>query len=111
MTEEIKTEVKEEKKVCNCKELKLFLLVILASFFGCLVALCIFAAATKPQLPPMPPKMYGPAAVGHFGHGKFKHHKKMKFEKRMKKFGEIPNRPEFKGENFPQDIDIPPVKD
>ena len=48
MTDEIKT----EKKECCCKELKGFLLTILASFLGCLVALCLYSAATKPQLPP-----------------------------------------------------------
>jgi len=50
MTEEIKQEKKEQK--CECKELKAFLLMILASFLGALVALCIYGAATRPQLPP-----------------------------------------------------------
>ena len=49
MTEEIK----EEKKCCS-KDLKTFLLMILASFLGTLVALCIYSAATKPQIPPCP---------------------------------------------------------
>ena len=55
MTEEIK----EEKK-CNCcisPEYKQFLLTILAAFLGCLVALCLYNAAVKPQLPPV---MYNP---------------------------------------------------
>ena len=48
-------EIKTETKGCNCdkKELSRFLLVILGSFLGCLVALCLFSAVKKPQ-PPMP---------------------------------------------------------
>jgi hypothetical protein len=57
MTEEIKNEVLEEKKECKCrKELKMFLLTILGSFLGCLVALTLFTAAIKPQ-PPMPQQL------------------------------------------------------
>lgn len=51
MTEEIK----ENEKQCNCclsPEYKQFLATILASFLGCLVALCLYSAATRPQLPP-----------------------------------------------------------
>lgn len=57
MTEEIKNEeIKNEKCTCDKKALKIFLLNILGSFLGCLVALCVFSAAVKPQLPP-PPQM------------------------------------------------------
>jgi hypothetical protein len=59
MAEEIKTEIVEDKKECKCrKELKLFLLMILGSFLGCLVALTLFTASIKPQAPqpPMPPQ-------------------------------------------------------
>ncbi len=49
-------EIKEEKKECKCsKELKMFLLTILGSFLGCLVALCLFTAAVKPQTQPPHP--------------------------------------------------------
>lgn len=57
MTEEIKNEeIKDEKCKCDKKALKIFLLNILGSFLGCLVALCVFSAAVRPQLPP-PPQM------------------------------------------------------
>lgn len=58
-------EIKNEKHVCNCekKELCRFLLTILGSFLGCLVALCLFSAVNKPQppVPPMPPRFEAPA--------------------------------------------------
>lgn len=67
MTEEIKQET------CNCEkwsvgpEFKQFLLMILASFLGCLIALCLYSAAIKPQkhcpCPPPPPRY---EAVRHF---------------------------------------------
>lgn len=44
-------EIKEEKVIIS-KEYKCFLLNILGSFLGCLVALCLFSAAVKPQTPP-----------------------------------------------------------
>lgn len=57
MTEEIR----EEKHTCGCekRELKRFLLTILGSFLGCLVALCLYGATIKPQPPimPHPPRM------------------------------------------------------
>ena len=59
MTEEIK----EEKK-CNCcisPEYKQFLLTILASFLGCLVALCLYNASVKPKYPPAP--NFGPCPI------------------------------------------------
>lgn len=70
MTEEIKN---EEVKECKCdkKALKIFLLNILGSFLGCLVALCVFSAAVKPQLPPPPqmpcPRMEQPGFHHQFG--------------------------------------------
>ena len=76
MTEEIK----EEKK-CNCcisPEYKQFLLTILAAFLGCLVALCLYNAARKPQLPPMPMPYYGqpcPIQKMHKFDRGFQHHK------------------------------------
>lgn len=50
-------EIREEKKTCNCdkRELRRFLLTILGSFLGCLVALCLFGAVNKPQSPVVPP--------------------------------------------------------
>jgi hypothetical protein len=62
MADEIKNEINEEKKECRCrKELKLFLLMILGSFLGCLVALTLFTAAIKPNVPPAPqPQMQPP---------------------------------------------------
>lgn len=50
MSDEIKEEFKNDKREHKCtKELKMFLLMILGSFLGCLVALCLFTAAVKPQ--------------------------------------------------------------
>ena len=72
MSEEIKEEQKNEKCECKGKCVKVFLLGVLASFFGCLVALCLFAAATKPVMPPQP-MMFGPPQAQQFHHGKFKH--------------------------------------
>jgi len=81
MTEEIKQEIKEER----CKCLTFFLLNILASFLGCLVALCIYNAATKPQFPPIMIKGPCPIMQQNFhrehhpnfrgGHHDFKFHK------------------------------------
>lgn len=83
--EEIKTETKE----CNCdkKELSRFLLVILGSFLGCLVALCLFSAVNKPQpprpMPMMPPQFAAPAPHHHMDchcrhhHGDFRPDKKI----------------------------------
>ncbi len=64
MTEEIKEE-KQEKFVLS-PDLKQFLLTILASFLGCLVALCLYSSAVKPKFkhcPPPPPRF---EAVRHF---------------------------------------------
>ena len=57
MTEEIKEEVKNEKRCCYCisEGYKRFLLTILGSFVGCLIALCLYNASVGfPQLPPPP---------------------------------------------------------
>ena len=113
MSEEIKTEIQEEKKdekKCDCGctcALKAFFLVVCGSFLGCLVALCLFSAAVKPKMPPMPPQMLGPAPFQQVEHGKFGHQKGMRpeFKKRdfdgrpdMKKFpeGMAPKKAEFK---------------
>ena len=78
MSEEIKEELKQKTdKKCECtgKCIKVFLLGIFASFLGCLLALLIFGAATKPKMPPAP-MMFGPPQAQQsqmFHHGKFKH--------------------------------------
>ena len=77
MTEEIKTEEKKECECgcdCKCEALKKFLLMVLASFLGTLVALCLFTAAIKPKMPPMP-QMRGPVPMQQFEHGKFDHNR------------------------------------
>ena len=74
MTEEIKEELKEQKtKICNCDGtcIKVFLLGILASFFGCLLALLLFSATVKPKMPPAP-MMFGPPQAQQIHHGKFR---------------------------------------
>ncbi len=62
MTEEIKNE--------NRDCLKGFLLMVLASFLGTLVALCLFSAAVKPQFPPQP-MMQGPCPIQKMHHPNF----------------------------------------
>lgn len=99
MTEEIK----EEKK-CNCcisPEYKQFLLTILASFLGCLVALCLYSAAMKPQLPP-PPCGGCPIKKMHQFHKGFpdKHFQKH----RIHRHGE------FKPDQMRRNGEFPPVK-
>jgi len=81
MTDEINTEIKEEKRCgCDKKALKIFLLNILGSFLGCLVALCLYNAAVRPQMPPCPMKAPCPIQQMHhqkdFGqHKDFRGHK------------------------------------
>ena len=112
MSEEIKEELKEEKcKKCDGKCVKVFLLGILASFLGCLLALLIFSAATRPKMPPAP-MMFGPPRAQQvqmfhpekFRHGEFRGPKsefrhKFRGEKFKKNFDEkmIPRgpRPDF----------------
>lgn len=86
MTDEIKEEIKEEKK-CNCcisADYKRFLLTILASFVGCLIALCLYNASVKPPMPPQPcpiVRMEVPQFEHHRGpHPNFEH---KKFDKKF----------------------------
>ena len=75
MSEEIKEEVnaeKQEKCECKGKCIKIFLLGILASFLGCLVALCLFSAVKRPPMPPQK-MMFGPPHVQQIHNEKFKH--------------------------------------
>ncbi|MBQ7449955.1 hypothetical protein IJS77_00945 [bacterium] len=76
MSEEIK---EEQTKKCECKGkcVKIFLMSVLASFLGCLIALCIFSAATKPKFPPQP-MMHGPMYIQNIGHGFNPHQKHFK---------------------------------
>ena len=106
MTEEIKPEIeKKEKKECCCDCLKKFLLTSLAAFFGCLVALCLYGAATRPSFPP-PMMMKGPNQMRPFEHGKFDRHQVnpaiMKGQRPEKKFDK---RDENKGEKWDKDFD------
>ena len=65
------------------------MLTVLGSFLGCLVALCLYNAATRPQLPP--PPMQGPFPIQNFEHKKFNHHPDFR--------GQRPNMPpQFRGE-------------
>ena len=50
-------------------EYKRFLLTILASFLGCLVALCLYGATIKPTFSPPPINPY--YQMQRFDHGKF----------------------------------------
>lgn len=110
MTEEIKTEIetkeeKTEEKKCCCECLKKFLLTSLAAFFGCLVALCLYSAATRPQFPP-PPMMKGPHQMRPFEHGRFDRHQasppEMKGQRPEKKFDKKGG---FKDEKWKKDFD------
>ena len=73
MTEEIKEvsveEPKKEKKEFMSDEYKRFLLTILASFLGCLVALCLYGATIKPTFSPPPINPY--YQMQRFDHDKF----------------------------------------
>lgn len=88
MSDEIKEEIKDEKKCCCCisDDYKRFLLTILASFLGCLVALCLYGATTRPQMPPQPcpcpiKRMEAPQFEHHRGdRGQFDHKKHGQFE-------------------------------
>jgi len=104
MSDEIKEEIKDEKKCCCCisDDYKKFLLTILASFLGCLVALCLYGATTRPQLPPQPcpcpiKRMESPKFEHHGGdRGQFDH-KKHHGQFEHKKF----DREKFNGKNSP----------
>ena len=101
-------EIRNEEKKCNCekKELCRFLQTILGSFLGCLVALCLYGAAVKPQ-PPQPCPMFPPRFEAprpyhfdaHRPRGEFKCHK-------MKKHNFDKKRGENRGPKHP----VPPVK-
>ena len=112
MTEGLKKENVEETKECNCdlcckcEALKKFLLLVLASFLGTLVALCLFSAVVKPKMPPMP-LMRGPVPMMQVEHGKFDHHRDFNPEMRIKK-SEIQK--EFKGEKFDNQFERAPRK-
>ena len=90
-------EIKDENQKCCCcisKEYKQFLATLLAAFLGCLVALCVYSNALKPQMPPCP-------CGCSYGHGCPIHKMHQKFDKPHKHFkGE---HKQFKGEK-------PPVK-
>lgn len=108
MSEEINTDIQEEKKEekkcdcgcdcnCKCEVLKAFLLVVFGSFLGCLVALCLFGALVKPKMPPVPLQMFGPAPFQQVEHGKFNHQKGMKPDFKKKDFDGRPDMKNFRG--------------
>ncbi len=48
-------EIRNEGKVCKCEDaFKKFAILTTAAFTGCFLALCVFSALTRPQMPPMP---------------------------------------------------------
>ena len=81
-------EIKDEKKECHCEKKALckFLLIVLASFIGALIALCLYSAALKPQpqhpAPIMPPRFEAQAPQQHFGGCNCKHHGEFKQDAR-----------------------------
>ena len=67
MTEEIKTEVKQEECKCFCRSegVKKFAIVALGTFVGVYSALCLFAALHRPPCPgPFYPGMRPPVEYG-----------------------------------------------
>lgn len=90
MTEEIKQENTNNCQWSISPDFAKFLLTILASFVGCLVALCLFTAVIRPpERPycPMTPPSYD--APYHHGQGHFKPdcpYKKHKMEAKKKDF-------------------------
>ncbi len=90
MTEETKNEIVQRSKWSISPEFGNFLLTILASFLGCLVALCLYSAAVRPlmkpcPLPPPPPRFEAP--MHHRGEFRpYKHHKHHKIAPDKRKF-------------------------
>ena len=80
MTEEINQETKSSQWSISPDFAK-FLLTILATFIGCLIALCLFSAVTRPQGKPCcyPPPRFEAPMYHHRGefrpHKPYKHHK------------------------------------
>ena len=99
MTEEIKTEEKETKKVCNCGCLEKFLVVLFASFLGALLALCLYNAAARPDFPP---QTIINCPQQEFGYKKFHHFKGVPPEFKKQKFDK---KGEFKGKKFRKQFD------
>lgn len=114
MTEEIKNEeIKDEKCKCDKKALKIFLLNILGSFLGCLVALCVFSAAVRPQLPPPPQMPWHRMEQARFHHEMGRRPENMRrFEERKfdKRFENRQFDKEVEGRQLPPDIQKPQVK-
>ena len=106
-TEEVKTEKKCSKWAIG-KEYRCFLLTIFASFFGCLVALCLYNASVKPPCPP--PAMMMPPQFHQFDGQRFEHHRGMPSKFRGEKKFEKGTRPEFKGEKPEFKGERPPKK-
>ena len=109
MTEEIKTEVKEEKCKCFCRSegVKKFVIVALGTFVGVYSALCLFAALHKPpchirhhqMIPPVEHRGHFDRGMGPDFNGKMI--KKVNFDKQI---------PVNKGERAPFEAPKPEAK-
>lgn len=104
MTEEIKQENCKRETWTISPDFGKFLLTILASFLGCLIALCLYSAAVKPSFKPcnVPPPPRFEAPMHHRGEFRpdcpYKKHKmhaqgpeKNKINKPDKKAPEVKN--------------------
>ena len=97
MTEEIKEERTNRGQWSISPDFARFLLTILASFLGCLVALCLYGAAVKPALNPcpVPPPRYEAPVYHHKGEfrpDRVRKHHKMHVQAPNKQDIQIPDR-------------------
>ena len=100
MSEEIKTEIEKteevvEKKECKCRCLEKFLVTMFASLLGTLLALCLYSAATRDNVPS--PTVVTCPSQHHFDHGRFDRHPGMSKEFKNQKFDKKSG---FKGEKM-----------
>ena len=85
-------ELKNNEKCCNCnceEILKKLAITCTGSFIGCLLALCVFSALTRPMLPPPPCAQIAnriPPASATFDRPQRHHHKMGKKEFKHHKF-------------------------
>lgn len=73
MTDEIKTEEKETKCLCQSKEFRKFLTIALGTFVGVYCALSLFAALHRPPMMPPNPMLFNKGMYGCPCHI-YKHH-------------------------------------
>ncbi len=89
MTEETKQETQINSQWSISPDFAKFLLTIVASFVGCLVALCLFSAVIRPPERPYCPMPRYDASMYYYGNGDFQPdcpYKKHKMNAKKKDF-------------------------